>query len=211
LDHFLRGGHTEHLRSIWLTCRACDEILNSRFFRDSVATTSQNASQIEDLMQLSRIFALSLVAAALAGSFGMASAQTSPSPATPVVAPPAPAVAPAAAPVAPAAVKAATSVESGKIAWYGKKFAGRRTASGEAYNPDAMTMAHKTLPFGTRVKVTNLANQKSVTLRVNDRGPTQADRIGDVSLAAARQLGMVRTGVTDAELEVVAEAPAKKR
>ena len=161
-------------------------------------------------MQLSRFHALLLVTAALAGGFGIASAQMSPSPAPPVAAPAAPAVAPAAAPVAPPVVKATAPVESGKIAWYGKKFAGRRTASGEAYNPDAMTMAHKTLPFGTRVKVTNLANKKSVTLRVNDRGPTQADRIGDVSLAAARQLGMVRTGVADAELEVVSEVPAKK-
>ena len=72
-------------------------------------------------------------------------------------------------------------------------------------------MAHKPLPFGTRVKVTNRKNKKSVTLRVNDRGPTQGDRVGDVSLAAARQLGMVRSGVVDAELEVVAAAPAKKR
>ena len=72
-------------------------------------------------------------------------------------------------------------------------------------------MAHKTLPFGTQLKVTDLKNKKSVTLRVNDRGPTQADRVGDVSLAAARQLGMVRSGVVDAELEVVAAAPAKKR
>jgi rare lipoprotein A len=186
-----------------LTCRTSDEILNS-FFPDSLATTPENPPQIEDSMELSRLHASLLVTAALAGRLGIASAQTSPSPEPPVVAP-------AAAPVAPAVVKATTSVESGKIAWYGKKFAGRRTASGEVYNPDAMTMAHKTLPFGTRVKVTNLANKKSVTLRVNDRGPTQADRIGDVSLAAARQLGMVRSGVADAELEVVSEAPAKKR
>jgi rare lipoprotein A len=117
----------------------------------------------------------------------------------------APVAAPAAAPAAAAAV------ESGKLAWYGRKFAGRKTASGEAYNPDALTMAHKTLPFGTRVKVTNPKNQKSVTVRVNDRGPTQADRIGDVSLAAAKQLGMVKAGVIDAELAVVADAPAKKK
>jgi rare lipoprotein A len=82
------------------------------------------------------------------------------------------------------AADAAAATERGKLAWYGSKFAGRRTASGEAYNPQALTMAHKTLPFGTRVKVTNLDNQKSVVLRVNDRGPTQADRIGDVSYAA---------------------------
>jgi len=119
--------------------------------------------------------------------------------------------APAAAPAAAPATATATAVESGKLAWYGRKFAGRKTASGEAYNPDALTMAHKTLPFGTRVKVTNPKNKKSVTVRVNDRGPTQADRIGDVSLAAAKQLGMVRSGVIDAELAVVAAAPAKKK
>jgi rare lipoprotein A len=102
-------------------------------------------------------------------------------------------------------------VEQGKLAWYGRKFAGRRTASGEAYNPDALTMAHKTLPFGTKVKVTNLANKKSVVLRVNDRGPTQADRVGDVSLAAAQRLGMVRGGVIDAELAVISTPAPKKR
>ena len=121
-----------------------------------------------------------------------------------------PAQAPAAVP-APAAAPAAGTTESGKIAWYGSKFAGRRTASGEAFNPDALTMAHKTLPIGTRVKGTNPQNKKSVILRVNDRGPTQADRVGDVSLAAASQLGMLRAGVIDAELEVVGAAPAKKK
>jgi len=123
------------------------------------------------------------------------------------------AAAPASAPAAAvaAAAQAATASESGKIAWYGKKFAGRKTASGEAYNPEALTMAHKTLPFGTLVKVTNPKNNKSVTLRVNDRGPTQSDRVGDVSQAAARKLGMVKSGVIDAELAVVGAAPAKKK
>jgi rare lipoprotein A len=120
------------------------------------------------------------------------------------------AAAPASAPAAAATPAVSAAAESGKLAWYGKKFAGRKTASGERYNPEAMTMAHKTLPFGTRVKVTNPKNNKSVTLRVNDRGPTQADRVGDVSLAAARQLGMVKAGVIDAELTVVGAAPAKK-
>ena len=101
--------------------------------------------------------------------------------------------------------------ESGKIAWYGQKFAGRKTASGEAFNPGAMTMAHKTLPFGTRVKVTNPNNNKSVTVRVNDRGPTAPDGVGDVSYAAARKLGMLKSGVIEAKLEVVGTAPAKKR
>jgi rare lipoprotein A len=117
-----------------------------------------------------------------------------------------------AAPVSAAAPSASTSAaESGKIAWYGRKFAGRKTASGEAFNPEALTMAHKTLPFGTLVKVTNPKNNKSVTLRVNDRGPTQAGRVGDVSYAAARKLGMLKSGVIEAELAVVGTAPAKKR
>lgn len=95
------------------------------------------------------------------------------------------------------------AAEAGKIAWYGGKFAKRRTASGERFNPQALTMAHKTLPFGTKVRVTNAGNQRSVVVRVNDRGPTQPDRVGDVSRAAARELGMLRSGVIDAQLEVV--------
>jgi rare lipoprotein A len=113
--------------------------------------------------------------------------------------------------VAPAAAATDSAAERGKIAWYGRKFAGRKTASGEAFNPEALTMAHKTLPFGTRVKITNPTNNKSVIVRVNDRGPTQADRVGDVSYAAARRLGMVKSGVIEAELSVVGAAPAKKR
>jgi rare lipoprotein A len=123
---------------------------------------------------------------------------------------PAPASADAKTPEAKAPQSAAAA-ESGKLAWYGRKFAGRRTASGEAYDPNALTMAHKTLPFGTHVKVTNLSNKKSVVLRVNDRGPTQGDRVGDVSLAAAQRLGMTRSGVIDAELVVVSVAPKKKK
>ena len=123
----------------------------------------------------------------------------------------APAAQPAAAPAAsPAPAAPAAGTEQGKLAWYGSKFAGRKTASGQPYDPNALTMAHRTLPFGTRVKVTNLANKRSVELVVNDRGPTQADRIGDVSLAAAKRLGMVRAGVIDAEVTVVA-APATKK
>lgn len=140
-------------------------------------------------------------------------AQT-PAPAAPASAPPAPqspapAAAPAPAPTAPPAAAAAT--DRAKIAWYGQKFAGRRTASGERYNPNAMTMAHKSLPFGTIVEVTNLANGRKVKLRVNDRGPTQPDRAGDVSLAAARALRMTRAGIVDASIVVVSEPKAKKR
>ena len=154
-----------------------------------------------------RMFTIALLMGAVAGS--PAIAQTPPASAKPDTPPPA--STPSVAPSVQGAGQAPSGVETGKLAWYGRKFAGRRTASGESYNPDAMTMAHKTLPFGTKVKVTNVGNGKSATLRVNDRGPTQADRVGDVSLAAARQLGMVRPGVIDAELEVVAAAPAAKR
>jgi rare lipoprotein A len=102
----------------------------------------------------------------------------------------------------PGTAQAADTTE-GKVAWYGGKFAGRKTANGERFNPGAMTMAHKTLPFGTKVKVTNLATNKSVTVRVNDRGPTTPDRIGDLSRGAAGKIGMVRSGVVNARLEVV--------
>jgi rare lipoprotein A len=151
---------------------------------------------------------------ALAFSAALISAQSvaqTPAAPAPAAAPPAASQAPAAAPPpASAPAPAAAGVERGKLAWYGSKFAGRKTASGQRYDPNALTMAHKTLPFGTRVKVTNLANQRSVELKVNDRGPTQADRIGDVSYAAARRLGMVRAGVIDAEVTVLAAPAAKK-
>ncbi len=122
---------------------------------------------------------------------------------------PAPIAAPAPKMAAPAA--ASGDASEGKVAHYGAKFNGRKTASGEVFNVEAMTMAHKTLPFGTRVKVTNLANKKSVVVRVNDRGPSSPDRIGDLTTGAARKIGMTKAGVVDARLEVVGQAkPAKK-
>jgi len=134
------------------------------------------------------------------------------SPAAPAVAPaatpaavaaPAPSAAPAKA--APTVVTSATAgdVSEGKLAYYSSKFNGRKTASGERYNASAMTMAHNSLPFGTQVKVTNLANQRSVVVRVNDRGPSTPGRVGDLSLAAAQKLGAIRKGSIDAKLEVV--------
>ena len=140
---------------------------------------------------------------------GLAQAQSPAAPAAPVVPPAVIKAAPAAATAAAAATSGGDVIE-GKLAYYGRKFAGRKTASGERFNPGAMTMAHKTLPFGTRVKVTNLKNKRSVTVRVNDRGPTTADRIGDVTVAAARKLGFVRAGLADAKLEVVGAAPERK-
>lgn len=103
----------------------------------------------------------------------------------------------------------AAEAEVGNVAYYGQKFAGRKTANGERFNPQALTMAHKTLPFGSLVKVTNEKNNRSVVVRVNDRGPTTEGRVGDVSLAAARKLKMVRSGVVSAKLEVVGQAKSR--
>jgi rare lipoprotein A len=156
-----------------------------------------------------------LAAAVLALSVTVAAhAQTpaapAPTPAAPAaVAAPAPAAAPAKAAAAGTAQAATGDVSEGKLAYYGRKFNGRKTASGERFNAAAMTMAHNSLPFGTRVKVTNLANKRSVVVRVNDRGPSTPDRVGDLSLAAAQKLGATRRGVIDAKLEVVALGKAR--
>lgn len=122
---------------------------------------------------------------------------------------PAATVPPATPAAAPSAPPAAADNMSGVAAWYGSKFAGRRTASGQRFNPAALTAAHPTLPFGTRVKVTNQKNQRSVVVTINDRGPTSPGRIIDVSLAAAKRLGFVRAGLTEVTLEVVGQAPAR--
>jgi rare lipoprotein A len=127
----------------------------------------------------------------------LAHAQPAPAP----VAAPAPIAAPAAQKAAAATNDAAAT--GGKVAYYGRKFAGRKTASGERFNPNAMTMAHKTLPFGTLVRVTNTKNKRSVVVRVNDRGPTNPDLAGDLSIGAAKKLNMLRSGVVDARFEVV--------
>jgi rare lipoprotein A len=94
----------------------------------------------------------------------------------------------------------------GPVSWYGKRFAGRRTANGEIFDPSKLTMAHRELPFGTHVRVTNPANGTSVVVRVNDRGPFVGNRVADVSHAAAKKLGMVKAGVIAAELEVLDDA-----
>nr|WP_319387575.1 septal ring lytic transglycosylase RlpA family protein [uncultured Roseibium sp.] len=94
----------------------------------------------------------------------------------------------------PAATQANSSFQQcGKASWY--KLGGT-TASGERANPQGLTAAHRTLPFGTLVDVTNLSNGKTVTVRINDRGPFAKGRVIDVTLAAARQLGFVNKGIT---------------
>lgn len=93
--------------------------------------------------------------------------------------------------------------QSGVASYYGPGFHGRRTANGETFNMNAMTAAHRTLPFGTKLKVTNLANGKSAIVRVNDRGPYAHGRILDLSVAAAKQIGSTGSGTARVTLEVV--------
>jgi rare lipoprotein A len=82
----------------------------------------------------------------------------------------------------------------GKASWYGAKFHGRRTSSGERYDMDDLTAAHPTLPLGTRVRVRNVSNGREVVVRINDRGPRIGDRIIDLSRAAASALGFLKSG-----------------
>ncbi|MEO0490176.1 MAG: septal ring lytic transglycosylase RlpA family protein, partial [Cyanobacteria bacterium J06659_2] len=87
--------------------------------------------------------------------------------------------------------------------WYGPGFHGRRSASGEVFNQNAMTAAHRTLPFGTQVRVTNLATNQQVVVRINDRGPFSRGRIIDLSAGAARQIGLMNMGVGPVRVEVL--------
>lgn len=95
-----------------------------------------------------------------------------------------------------------TTKESMVTTYYGGKFNGRKTASGEIYNRDTMTCAHKTLPFNTLLKVTNPKNGKSVIVRVTDRGPFSYGRHLDLSYAAAQEIGMLAAGVITTEVEI---------
>jgi rare lipoprotein A len=106
---------------------------------------------------------------------------------------------------------AAFAPEEGLASWYGGKFQGRRTASGEIFDTNQFTAAHKTLPFGTMVAVTNLDNDKTTVVRINDRGPFIAGRIIDLSRAAAAAIGMTGKGVAPVRIEPApprAQAPA---
>ena len=103
----------------------------------------------------------------------------------------------------PAEVGGVSSQETGLASYYGHQYHGRTTANGETYDENKLTAAHRTLPFGTRVRVTNLENGKSVLLRVNDRGPFVDGRIIDVSWQAAQDLDFVQEGVVKARVEVL--------
>ena len=93
--------------------------------------------------------------------------------------------------------------ETGDASWYGDKYQGKPTASGEPFDMYAYTAANRTLPFGTVIKVTNLKNNKSVQVRVNDRGPTQESRIVDLSYQAAKDIGLLHDGVVPVKVETI--------
>ena len=101
------------------------------------------------------------------------------------------------------ALKASAQVQTGKASFYADRFEGTPTANGEKYKASKLTAAHKTLPFGTKVKVTNLANNESVVVTINDRGPFVAGRIIDVSKAAAEKLNFFNQGTAEVKLEIV--------
>jgi rare lipoprotein A len=118
----------------------------------------------------------------------------------PPTAAPAPTVSP---PLARALPPEPRALQTGKASWYGDAHHGRKTASGETFDMNALTAAHRTLPLGTRVLVTNLANGRAIEVRINDRGPMVSDRIIDLSFAAARALGGVGAGVFRVRIAVV--------
>lgn len=106
----------------------------------------------------------------------------------------------------PKPIQTASAVKGarrGIASWYGPGFHGRQTANGERFNQNALTAAHRTLPFGTRVRVTNLNNGSSVVVRINDRGPFSRGRIIDLSAGAARAIGLQRSGVAPVSIEVL--------
>ncbi len=96
--------------------------------------------------------------------------------------------------------------QNGIASWYGPGFHGKKTASTETYNMHELTAAHNVLPLNTLVKITNLENQKEVVVRINDRGPFVGDRIVDLSLAAAQELGMVKKGTVPVRMAVLGPA-----
>jgi rare lipoprotein A len=93
--------------------------------------------------------------------------------------------------------------EQGIASWYGKELQGKKTASGEVFDMEALSAAHRTLPLGTMIRVTNLDNSKSIKVRINDRGPFIKSRILDLSYGAARKLGFVEQGTTRVQIETV--------
>ena len=98
-----------------------------------------------------------------------------------------------------------TEIDGGVASYYGNELAGNRTASGERFDPGQLTAAHRSLPFGSMVRVTNTSNGDSVIVRINDRGPFSRGRVIDVSQAAAREIGMHRSGTARVKLALLSD------
>lgn len=98
-----------------------------------------------------------------------------------------------------------TEIDGGMASYYGNELAGNRTASGERFDPGQLTAAHRSLPFGSMVRVTNTSNGDSVVVRINDRGPFSRGRVIDVSQAAAREIGMHRSGTARVKLALLSD------
>ncbi len=101
------------------------------------------------------------------------------------------------------ATTSAAASQYGLASWYGPECQGSPTASGALFNQDALTCAHRELPLGTKIKVTNLLNHRTLVLRVNDRGPVPRSRILDVSMGAAKRLGFMHAGLTPVRIQVL--------
>ena len=156
-------------------------------------------------MHSTRFALLALIGLATTGL----SVAQSPNVAAPsTVSTPSPATAPSAPPPAIAA-RSADAME-GLAAVYSDKLNGRKTANGQVFRQSELTAAHPSLPFGTKVKVTNTKTNQSVEVRINDRGPNQAGRVIDLSSGAASKIGIGKTGTAPVKLEVVGGLPAKK-
>jgi|SRR5690242_11513387 rare lipoprotein A len=110
-------------------------------------------------------------------------------------------------PPAPEAPTPGPFTQVGLASWYGNAHAGKRTASGEPFDPSALTAAHRTLPLGTVVRVVNLSNRRSVEVRINDRGPADTSRIIDLSKRAAEALDFITDGTTRVRIDLVRSAP----
>jgi rare lipoprotein A len=106
-------------------------------------------------------------------------------------------------PIASSSKLQVRSVTTGQASWYGPGFYGNRTASGEVLRPGTLTAAHRTLPFGTLVRVTNLGNGRTAVVRINDRGPFHGTRVIDLAHGAASELGVASSGIAKVRLEVL--------
>jgi rare lipoprotein A len=104
---------------------------------------------------------------------------------------------------APSSAPRVRSVSTGQASWYGPGFYGNRTANGEVFRPGTLTAAHRTLAFGTKVRVTNLWNGRTAVVRINDRGPFHGNRVIDLAHGAAHELGLVASGTANVKLEVL--------